>query len=53
MAIRLSPEELTATLNSHLETRMFLVGPSITVADIVALTHLLPHWAALADYEKL
>jgi glutathione S-transferase len=34
---RLNTQELIAHLNSHLETRMFVVGHSITAADIALL----------------
>jgi glutathione S-transferase len=52
-SIRLEVEELAKFLNSHLETRMFLVGHSITAADLIAHAHLADYFAALADYEKL
>ena len=32
---------------------MFLVGHSITAADIFALTSLLEHWGTLSDFEKI
>ena len=53
IAIRKEPEELTKLLNAHLETRMFLVGHSITAADLLSHAHLAAYFAALADYEKL
>lgn len=53
LAIRLGAEELSQLLNQHLELKMFLVGHSITAADIFALTSLLEHWGALPDFEKI
>jgi glutathione S-transferase len=44
VAIRMASEELSQFLNQHLETRMFIVGHSITAADIFSLSHLLQHW---------
>ena len=37
LALRMTPEELTEYLNEHLKQRMFLVGFSITAADIASL----------------
>lgn len=37
-------EDLTKKLNEHLEQRMFLVGHSITAADVFTLAHLLDHF---------
>ena len=35
-------------MNEHLETRMFLVGNSVTVADITVLAHLAGHFVSLS-----
>lgn len=40
LAIREKPEELLKFLNDYLEMRMFVVGHSITAADIVMLAHI-------------
>jgi glutathione S-transferase len=53
VAIRSEPEELAKLLNQHLETRMFLVGHSITAADIMSLAHIVEYFAGLSDYEKI
>ncbi|CDW72012.1 aminoacyl-trna synthetase cofactor [Stylonychia lemnae] len=52
LSIRLSPSDLATMINDHLSMKMFLVGHSITTADIVALAHLLHHFNELADHEK-
>lgn len=41
---RMTPEELTQHLNQRLETRMFLVGHSITVADILSLGYVIEYF---------
>ena len=53
VSIRLEPEELAKFLNTLLEMRMFLVGHSITAADILAHAHLAEYFVGLADYEKI
>ena len=53
VSTRLEPEELAKFLNTHLEMRMFLVGHSITAADILAHAHLAEYFVGLADYEKI
>lgn len=53
VSIRLEAEELAKFLNSHLESRMFLVGHSITAADILAHAHLAEYFFGLGDFEKL
>ena len=53
LAQRLSPEELVKFLNTHLELRMFLVGHTITAADIIVLVHTLEYFNTLSDYEKV
>ena len=44
----MSVEELVTLLNEHLETRMFLVGNSVTAADIIVLAHLAGHFVSLS-----
>ena len=44
LALRQSPEQLIAYLNSHLELKMFLVGHSITAADITVLAHIISYF---------
>jgi len=53
VSIRLEAEDLAKFLNSHLESRMFLVGHSITAADILAHAHLAEYFFGLGDFEKL
>mmetsp|Transcript_14930 Transcript_14930/g.10837 ORF Transcript_14930/g.10837 Transcript_14930/m.10837 type:complete len:170 (+) Transcript_14930:14-523(+) len=53
MAHKASAEELISHLNTHLEMRMFVVGHSITAADITLLAFLVEHFSKLSDYEKL
>jgi aminoacyl tRNA synthase complex-interacting multifunctional protein 1 len=53
VATRLSPEDLASFLNTHLEQRMFLVGHSITAADITTLAHILDYFSKLSDDQKL
>ena len=52
-AQRQTSQELTAQLNSHLESRMFIVGHSITVADIINFVYLLSHFVRLAIIKYL
>ncbi len=52
-AIRKSPEDLAKDLNAHLEPRMFLVGHSITAADILAHAHVAEYFAQLPAYEQI
>lgn len=40
-------------LNAHLEPRMFLVGHSITAADILAHAHVSAFFASLPAYEQI
>jgi hypothetical protein len=47
LAIRKSPEELAQLLNAHLELRMFIVGHSITAADILTLAHIADYFVSL------
>jgi glutathionyl-hydroquinone reductase len=44
MAQRLTPAELVEHLNSHLETRMFVVGHSITAADVTLIAYVIEHF---------
>eukprot|EP00347_Sterkiella_histriomuscorum_P004914 403358596 len=53
LATRMSPEDLIKHLNSHLELRMFLVGHSITAADITTLAHIIEHFNSISDYDKI
>lgn len=53
MVNRLSTKELIDFVNNHMSARMFLVGTTITVADIVVFAHLAEHFAGLKDFEKL
>lgn len=53
MASRLSAKELIEHLNSHMATRMFLVGYSITAADVLVLAHVLESFQTLNDLEKI
>ena len=48
-SLRQTPEELTNTLNTHLESRMFIVGHSITAADVTILAHLLHHFVTIQE----
>ena len=52
-AIRKSPEDLAKDLNAHLEPRMFLVGHSITAADILAHAHVAEYFVQLPAYEQI
>jgi len=48
LAIRKSPEELAQLLNAHLELRMFIVGHSITGADIMTLAHIADYFVRIS-----
>jgi hypothetical protein len=53
-AQRLSAAELTEMVNTHIgQSRMFLVGLNVTVADIVVFAHIAHHFSALPDFEKI
>mmetsp|Transcript_4632 Transcript_4632/g.3146 ORF Transcript_4632/g.3146 Transcript_4632/m.3146 type:complete len:91 (-) Transcript_4632:919-1191(-) len=41
MASRLSAKELIDHVNTHMATKMFLVGHSVTAADVMVLAHVL------------
>jgi len=53
MAHKTEPAELVSHLNQHLEMRMFVVGHSVTAADVTLLAFLAEHFNHLQDYEKL
>lgn len=53
MASRLPANELVDFLNTHMATRMFLVGFSVTAADVIVLAHVLEHFKNLSDLEKI
>jgi hypothetical protein len=41
-------------VNNHIgQSRMFLSGLNITVADIVIFAHIAKHFSALPDFEKV
>lgn len=51
---RLAPREMAESVNSHMAQRMFLVGESITAADIVVFSALAPLFSTeLQAPEKL
>jgi len=51
---RLAPREMAESVNSHMATRMFLVGESITAADIAVFSALAPLFSTeLEASEKL
>lgn len=49
LAQRLNATELTAHLNSHLESKMFIVGHGITAADIINFVYLLDHFVSISS----
>mmetsp|Transcript_46097 Transcript_46097/g.62589 ORF Transcript_46097/g.62589 Transcript_46097/m.62589 type:complete len:178 (+) Transcript_46097:225-758(+) len=53
MASRLPAVELVNFLNTHMQTRMFLVGFSVTAADVMMLAHVIEHFSKLTDLEKI
>jgi len=53
MAARLSPAELSDYLNDHMKSRMFVVGKSITVADITLFSTMIQYWHSLDTESKL
>jgi len=53
MAARLSPAELSDYLNDHMKSRMFVVGKSITVADITLFSTMIQYWHSLDVEAKL
>ena len=44
---RLDAGELTSHINTHMATRMFLVGENITAADVVVFSALAPHFSSM------
>ena len=50
---RLSIEELVNHINTHMQTRMFLVGQTITAADIVVHLRIASHFRDLMDFQKM
>ena len=41
-------------VNTHIgQSRMFLVGLNVTVADIVVFAHIARYFSALSDFEKI
>ena len=52
MAQRLNAAEISEYLNKHMAMKMFVVGKSITVADIVLIAVVGPHFSKLEDREK-
>jgi hypothetical protein len=47
------PEDFCQHLNSHLASRMFLVGHCITAADIVCFLTVAPFFKELLDFQKI
>ena len=52
MAGRLSASELTDWLNNHMKMRMFVVGNSITVADITIFSAVVKFWRNMESEDK-
>lgn len=52
MAQNLTTAQLAAHVNSHMESKMFLVGLSVTAADVTVLAFLLSYFQNLSDLEK-
>ena len=50
---RMEVDELVTFVNGHLETRMFLVGQSISAADIVVHAKIAESVRILTDYNKM
>jgi len=46
-------EELVKYLNTHLASRMFLVGQNITCADIIAYLSVAAYFKELMDFQKI
>lgn len=49
----MTAEELSEHIESHMVSRMFLVGQFVTAADLVAFIMLASHWSKLPDYNKM
>lgn len=50
MAQRTEVEEIVAHVNKHLAMKMFLVGQSITAADIIVQLYIAEHFRELMDF---
>lgn len=50
MAQKVEPECVIGMLNSHLELKMFLVGFGISIADIVLLFYIAPHFVNYKNF---
>jgi glutathione S-transferase len=53
LALRLDSDAMCAHLNTHLSTRMFLVGGNITAADIVVFLTIACSFSELMDFQKI
>jgi glutathione S-transferase len=53
LAQRTEVEQLIAHVNKHLAMRMFLVGQSITAADIIVQLYIAEHFKELMDFQKM
>lgn len=53
LAQRMSAKELVEHVNTHLTMRMFLVGQSITAADIITLLYIADYFKDLMDFQKV
>ena len=52
MTLKVSEDELVSHVNKHMETRMFLVGQSITCADIVVHLRIAKYFQSFEDTQK-
>ena len=50
VALRKSAEELVKLLNEHLELRMFVVGHTVTAADVVLIAHILDYFVTFPHH---
>ena len=53
MTDRMGVEEFVGYINTHLEMKMFLIGQSISAADIVVHLKMAAHVRDLKDYQKI
>ena len=53
LADRLTIEELVNHVNTHLQSRMFMVGQCITAADIAVHLRIAAHFRGLMDFQKI
>lgn len=51
--MRLSVADMMTLLNTHMATRMFLVGTNVSAADIFVFAHICEHFATLKSFEKM